>query len=417
LSQSHPYINTLNQIIKWFLLCLIIGVIIGSATAYFLISLDYVTKFRENNIWILFGLPIAGILIGYSYSHTTEINKGNNLLIEAHHKTNKQKSIPFLMAPMVFTATLLTHLVGGSAGREGTAVQMGGAIADQFTNWFTLSNEQRKTLLIMGISAGFAAVFGTPLAGAIFALEIMGFKQIRFQSIIPSFIVAFIAHYTCLQWNVQHTQYEVHAIPVMELKNIGWACTAGLLFGFTAMVFSYSNSFWKFLFNKINKPLLVSFMGGLILLLVFKFTPSNSFMGLGIPEIVNAFEKPSGQYDFLIKLLLTSFTLSVGFKGGEVTPLFFIGATLGSALMVVIPLPLSILAAMGFVAVFAGATHCVIASIVMGFEIFGIHAGLFIGVACIAAYFSSGKKGIYSAQLGSGVKYTLYNYFSKVKEL
>lgn len=417
MSSSHPYIHTFNQIIKWFLLCLIIGVLIGSATACFLISLDFVTKFREQNNWIIFGLPFVGLSLGYLYSLTTEINKGNNLIIEAHHKNENQKVIPFLMAPLVYIATILTHLVGGSAGREGTAVQMGGAIADQFTSWFNLSNEQRKTILIMGISAGFAAVFGTPWAGAIFALELMSFKKIRYPSIVPSILVAFIAHYTCLQWNVQHTHYSVNAISFFDVKNMGWALLAGILFGLTAMAFSYSNAFWKMLFNKINKPLLISFLGGLLLLVLYKSTSSNSFMGLGIPEIVNAFEKPAGQYDFLIKLLLTSFTLSVGFKGGEVTPLFFIGATLGSMLVLYIPLPLSILAAMGFVAVFAGATHCVIASMVMGFELFGIQAGLFVSVASISAYFSSGTKGIYSAQIKSGVKYTLYNYFSKMIEL
>lgn len=417
MSSSHPYIHTFNQITKWFLLCLIIGVLVGSATACFLISLDFVTKFRVENNWIIFGLPFTGLLLGYLYSRNTEINKGNNLIIEAHHKNENQNVIPFLMAPLVYIATILTHLVGGSAGREGTAVQMGGAIADQFTSWFNLSNEQRKTILIMGISAGFAAVFGTPWAGAIFALELMSFKKISYPSIVSSFLVAFIAHYTCLQWNVQHTHYSVNAISVFDVKNMGWALLAGILFGLTAMAFSYSNVFWKMLFNRINKPLLISFLGGLLLLVLYKFTSSNSFMGLGIPEIVNAFEKPAGQYDFLIKLLLTSFTLSVGFKGGEVTPLFFIGATLGSMLVLYIPLPLSILAAMGFVAVFAGATHCVIASMVMGFELFGIQAGLFVIFASITAYFSSGTKGIYSAQIKSGVKYSLYNYFSKMKEL
>ena len=187
MSSSHPYIHTFNQITKWFLLCLIIGVLVGSATACFLISLDFVTKFREENNWIIFGLPFTGLLLGYLYSCNAEINKGNNLLIEAHQKNESQKVIPFLMAPLVYIATILTHLVGGSAGREGTAVQMGGAIADQFTSWFNLSNEQRKTILIMGISAGFAAVFGTPWAGAIFALELMSFKEISYPSIVPAF--------------------------------------------------------------------------------------------------------------------------------------------------------------------------------------------------------------------------------------
>jgi H+/Cl- antiporter ClcA len=144
---------------------------------------------------------------------------------------------------------------------------------------------------------------------------------------------------------------------------------------------------------------------------------ASKFMGLGIPAITDSFLTPVGRYDFLIKLLLTTFTLSAGFKGGEVTPLFFIGATLGNIMMIFIPLPMALLAAMGFVAVFAGATHCAIASIVLGFELFGINAGIYVGLASIVAYFSSGSKGIYSAQLKEGAKYQFYNYIKRISNL
>jgi H+/Cl- antiporter ClcA len=321
------------------------------------------------------------------------------------------------MAPLVFISTLLTHIAGGSAGREGTAVQMGGSIADQFTNWFNLNKEERKTILIIGISAGFAAVFGTPLAAAIFALELMTFRKIKLGDIIPSIFTAYCAHSICLAWQVKHTIYTIPTLPSITLTNLSWTVVAGLIFGLTAFVFTYSGKIFEFLFSKIKFAPWRPFLGGIVIALLIVFTNSTKFIGLGIPSIVNAFEMPAGQFDFAIKLLLTSFTLSAGFKGGEVTPLFFIGATLGSILIWFIPLPLSLLAGMGLVAVFAGATNCSIASIVMGIELFGWEAGVFVGIASVVAYFSSGVNGIYSAQLKTGAKYDLYNFIKKSQSL
>lgn len=401
---------------KWTAICLTIGLVVGSTAAFFLWSLDTVTTWRENHLWIIYFLPIAGLIIGLLYhNYGGEAIKGNNLLIEAHRL--EQKNIPISMAPLVYISTLLTHLAGGSAGREGTAVQMGGAIADQFTHIFSLNARERKTLLIIGISAGFAAVFGTPIAGAIFALEIMLLKNTRLVAILPTVATAFIAHYTCLIWGIEHTNYFIPTIPEISISSILWTILAGIIFGCTALLFSYTGMFWNFLMNKIKNKLLIPVLGGLVLGILINYMGTTKYIGLGIPTIMDAFIHPAGNFDFIIKLLLTSFTLSAGFKGGEVTPLFFIGATLGNILIWFIPLPMALLAGMGFVAVFAGATHCVIASIILGLEIFGMNAGMYIGIASIAAYFSSGNTGIYSAQLKQGKKFELYNYLQKISKL
>lgn len=401
---------------KWTAICLTIGLVVGSTAAFFLWSLDTVTTWRENHLWIIYFLPIAGLIIGLLYhNYGGEAIKGNNLLIEAHRL--EQKNIPISMAPLVYISTLLTHLAGGSAGREGTAVQMGGAIADQFTHIFSLNARERKTLLIIGISAGFAAVFGTPIAGAIFALEIMLLKNTRLVAILPTVATAFIAHYTCLIWGIEHTNYFIPTIPEISISSILWTILAGIIFGCTALLFSYTGMFWNFLMNKIKNKLLIPVLGGLVLAILINYMGTTKYIGLGIPTIMDAFIHPAGNFDFIIKLLLTSFTLSAGFKGGEVTPLFFIGATLGNILIWFIPLPMALLAGMGFVAVFAGATHCVIASIILGLEIFGMNAGMYIGIASIAAYFSSGNTGIYSAQLKQGKKFELYNYLQKISKL
>jgi H+/Cl- antiporter ClcA len=413
--------STIVSGVKWLAIYLIVGGIVGSATAFFLQSLDYVTLLRTNHIWVVYFLPMAGLLIGLLYYYYGDAaNKGNNLLIETHQSLENgetSKPIPFKMAPMVFISTLLTHIAGGSAGREGTAVQMGGAIADQFTAIFKINAADRKTILIIGISSGFAAVFGTPLAGAIFALEILSIKKVKINQVFASFFVAYIAHYSCLAWQVKHTIYSIPNIPAISLTTLAWAIVAGIIFGLTALAFTSTGRLFENIFNKIKFEPLRPFIGGIIIALFIVVFNSTKFIGLGIPTIQDAFINNAGQFDFVIKLILTSFTLSAGFKGGEVTPLFFIGATLGNILIWFIPLPMALLAGMGFVAVFSGATNCVYASIALGLELFGIKAGVYIGLASVVAYFTSGPNGIYSAQLKVGLKYAAYYYFKKITKL
>jgi len=403
-------------------------IFIGSATAWFLIALDFVTIWRTDHIWVVNFLPLIGLGIGYAYHYFgTAVQKGNDLILETHQAivttssssttSTSTKTIPLLMAPLVFISSLLTHIGGGSAGREGTAVQMGGAIADQFTSIFHLTAAERKTILIMGVSAGFAAVFGTPWAAAVFALEIMSFRKVRFENIIPSFAAAFGAHYICLAWMVKHTVYTIDIIPSITASTISWTMLAGLIFGLAALLFIYTGKFFDTLFSKIKFELMRPFIGGIIIALFIVVANSTKYIGLGIPSIVDAFNAPASNFDFALKILLTSLTLSAGFKGGEVTPLFFIGATLGNILIWFIPFPMALLAGMGFVAVFAGATHCVIASIIMGMELFGIQAGMYVGLASLVAYFASGMNGIYSAKLKIGAKYDLYNYILKTRKL
>ncbi|MFV8389401.1 voltage-gated chloride channel family protein [Flavobacterium sp. LB1P71] len=394
--------------LKWIFICALTGIFSGSASAFFLVALEWVTHYREHNNWIIWLLPIGGLIIGFSYHYWgKDVVKGNNLLLEEYE--NPQKTIPLKMAPLVLIGTLITHLFGGSAGREGTAVQMGGAIADQCTKLFKLDNSERKTLIILGISAGFASVFGTPLAGALFALEVLYFSKISFKSIPLSFITAYVAYFTVDFWQVKHTHYNIPIITEINLTNVFWVILVSILFGLAALLFSRSTHFWGALFSKtISFPPLRPFIGGIILALAIYFIGTTKYIGLGVPMIVDAFSNPNASYDFLLKILFTGFTLGAGFKGGEVTPLFFVGATLGSALSLLVPLPIALLAGMGFVAVFSGATHTPIACTVMGMELFGIESGVFIGIACIIAYFSSGSVGIYKAQIVKGAKYRLY---------
>ncbi|RXP61865.1 chloride channel protein [Lutibacter sp. HS1-25] len=411
---SFEQIPALVYLVKWLLICILIGSLVGSISAFFLLSLNWATNFRESHLWIIALLPVGGFIIGLSYYlYGDSVVKGNNLLLEEFH--SPKKIIPFRMVPLVLFGTILTHLFGGSAGREGTAVQMGGAIADRFTKLLKLSNRDRQIVLIVGISAGFAAVFGTPLAGGIFALEVLILGRIRLDAIVPSFIGAVFANYFCEIWGVSHTHYSISTVAEMNPINLLWALLAGIIFGLTANFFSKSTHFWANLFNsKIKYPPLRPVIGGVILAIAIYALGTTKYIGLGIPTIVESFNNNLNSYDFLLKIVFTSFTLGAGFKGGEVTPLFYIGAALGNVLIWFIPLPMGLLAGMGFVAVFAGATNTPIACTVMGIELFGIESGVFIAIACSAAYLFSGHSGVYSSQIIGSPKLP---FFTKEKGL
>lgn len=404
---------SVSNILKWIAICLIVGILSGSASALFLISLNWVTDFRESHLWIIWFLPIGGLLIGLLYHYYgKEVVKGNNLILEEYY--HPTQTVPLKMAPLVLIGTLITHFFGGSAGREGTAVQMSGAIADQFTSFFKLNTSERKILLLIGISAGFASVFGTPLAGALFAIEVLYFGKINYKAILPSFLVAFIAYFVVEIWNVNHTHYVIPIVPKMSFVNLFWVIIIGILFGLTAMLFSRTTHFWSATFSKFIKyPPLRPLLGGIIIAIAVSLIGTTKYIGLGISGILDAFNSPSESFDFILKILFTGFTLGAGFKGGEVTPLFFIGATLGSALSIFIPLPVAFLAGIGFVAVFSGATHTPIACTIMGMELFGMESGIYLGIACFIAYLCSGTIGIYSSQIVRGPKHLLYQKWDR----
>lgn len=392
-------IFVLKFTLKWFLMAVIVGLAIGSASAFFLVSLDWTTHFRENHPWLIWFLPLGGLAVGAIYHYFgQDVAKGNNQLIEEIQ--HPEKTIPFKMMPLILLTTLLTHLVGGSAGREGTAVQMGGAIADFFTKPLKFNDLDRKILLMMGISAGFASVFGTPLAGTIFALEVAFIGKVRYDAILPSLFSALAADYTCQElWHVGHTHYAIPEVPHLAISAILWAMLAGILFGLVGMLFAKSTHFWSNLFkNEITYPPLRPVIGGVLLAILFFAVGTSKYNGLGVPVIVESFSEKLPFYDFLAKIFFTSLTLGSGFKGGEVTPLFYIGATMGNALTNFIPLPIALLAGMGFVGVFAGASNTPIACTLMGIELFGAESAIYLALACVMAYSFSGHSGIYSAQ-------------------
>lgn len=391
-NNSNPFLYFFN----WLFVCICIGLAAGIAAAVFLASLDMVTNYREANKYIIVFLPLAGLGIGIVYHYWgNHVVKGNHLLLEEIHYP--QKTLPFIMAPFIYITTVITHLFGGSAGREGTAIQMGGSIADQFAKLFKFDEADRKLVLITGISAGFAGVFGTPVAGIIFGWEVVNIGRLKNKAIIPSIISAFIADVTCRQCGIHHTQYVIPFVADITVSRILFAIFAGICFGSVARFFTWSSHHLTDLFKRVIKyPPLRPFIGGILLIIIIWGMGTTKYIGLGIPTILNAFNDQLPLSDFAIKLALTVLTLSAGFKGGEVTPLFFIGATLGNALSFFIPLPMGLLAGMGLTAVFAGAANTPIACILLGIELFGIKSGGYIAIACLFSAFICGKNGIYN---------------------
>ena len=388
----------LLDLARWIPISSLVGILSGSASALLLVSLELATNLRETHRWLIFLLGPAGLCVGYLYKYFgSSVEAGNNLILEEVH--DPKAVIPVRMTPLILIGTFVSHLFGAAAGREGTAIQTGASLADQLTKPLRLMPRDRRILLMTGISAGFASVFGTPLAGAIFGIEVLAFGRLNYDAIAPCFIAAFVGDLVTKAWGAHHTIYTITAIPVLNVSGILSSMVAGVAFGLVAMAFAktthaVSHTARRLISSAPFRP----FFGGIIITATVLLIGTTKYIGLGIPTIVTSFHAKLPVYDFAGKFLLTSITIGTGFKGGEVTPLFFIGSTLGNALSRILPLPSSLLTGMGFAAVFSGAANTPIASTLMAMELFGAEAGAYAGIACVVSYLFSGHSGIYHAQ-------------------
>ena len=379
-----------KSLLRWTTIILAVSLVVGAAGAGFLHALEAVTALYRSTPWLLVSLPFIGLLTVWLYKGPLKASAGGVKTLIAQIK-DPTSPLPAAMGPSIIGTTLLSHLGGASVGREGTALQMGGAIADQGSRWIELNESERRALILCGVSAGFAAVFGTPIAAAIFALE---FVRQRSWAIIPCLATAYLADLVGRKlFFATHANYRLPAPATYDLKGLGSAVALGLVCWGIAWFYVWLSR--REAARPNPEPYARIFFTGTLFSAAIYFHHSADFTGLGLPIIESALIEPAAPLTFVFKFLFTIICVSAGFRGGEVTPLFFVGATLGSAAAVLSSLPLSICAALGFVAVFAGAGAVPLACAVMACELFGWSIGGYALVACAVSWLMAGRKGLY----------------------
>ena len=389
--------NDLTHFFRWAFYSTVVGIVIGAVGVAFVKGLHLANDFRLANPMIIWGLPIAGIIIVTLYKICDYENDGGTNLVLSTIHANTQ--IPFRMAPLIFISTILTHLFGGSAGREGAALQLGGSIGNQFARWFKLKEEDVRALVMCGMSAAFAAIFGTPMAAVIFAMEVNSVGIMYYSALVPCVISALVASSFASAFGV-HAEYfgEVEAIafqalPAAKIALLGILCAAiSAIF----CILLHKVGFWykKYFKNAYIRVIVAAF----IIIALTYLLGTNAYSGAGANLIEEAIAGHSPKNAFLWKMLFTAITLGAGFKGGEIVPSFTIGATFGCLFASFVGLPPSFCAAIGMISLFCGVTNAPIASMIIGFELFGLDIMQYLLISVSISYMMSGYYSLYHEQ-------------------
>ncbi len=383
--------------IKWIVLAFVIGFVVGGVSSLFSFALSFVTDFREHNQWVFFLLPVAGVIIVFLYHCFGQDDGGTNQVFST---VRAKDEVPFRSAPLIFFSTALTHLVGGSAGREGAAIQLGGSVGNQIGRIIKLDDEDMHVVVMCGMSAAFAALFGTPMAAAIFAMEVVSVGVMYYTALMPCIISSLIATGFAAGIGIHPEVFHVTDIPKLgfvtggKMGLIALAC-AGISVIFCVLLKQTGKLFHKELKNHYVRVLAVS---GVIILITLCLHTTD-YMGAGIGIITRAIEEGEVNYfAFFWKMILTVLTMKAGFKGGEIVPSFTIGAALGCELGIFLGLSPSLCAAAGMVAVFCGVTNCPVTSILIAFELFGFEGVSYYLIAVSISYAVSGYYSLYKDQ-------------------
>lgn len=398
--KSNTYVLLTWGFLKWLFIAVIVGVIVGAAGTAFSMALGFATSYRTDNKLIIFAMPLAGVVIVFLYNvMKLSRDPGTNNIIKG---ARSEEKVSLKLAPLIFAATFLTHITGGSAGREGAALQIGGSLASPFGKLFKLDKDDTSILIMCGMAAGFSALFGTPVAAAVFAVEVTIVAAAQYSALVPCMVSGVTAAVVSKILGAEPESFIVSGIPsfnseaaphLLRVILLGTACAAVSVL-FCVAIHEAGNLYEKY----IKNAYIQAAVGGVIVVVLTLLIGTTDYNGAGMNVIERAFSGQAFPVAFLIKILFTALTLGAGFKGGEIVPSFFVGATFGCAFGGLIGLSPSFGAAVGLLAVFCGVTNCPFATIILSIELFGASGLAYYALAIVISYMLSGYRGLYSAQ-------------------
>ncbi len=384
--------------LKWLVFSGIVGIVLGLVGAFFCICLATVIEYREANLQTMFLLPVAGLFIVGFYEIMEEgSNKGTNLVLSS---ITEGKEVRLMMTPLIFFATILTHMYGGSSGREGAALQIGGSIGSYMGKIFKLNVSDKRIFIMAGMAGAFSAVFGTPIAATIFAIEVVSVGNMQYAALVPCAISALVANAVAMHFGALPEAYHIKEMVDFTFVTASKTILLGVLCAAVSVIFCIVLHKTGDLFKKgFENPYVRIFIGGVIIIILTMVLKTREYSSTGVAIIERAVDEGEAYwYAFILKMIFTAITLGCGFKGGEIVPSFFVGATFGCAVGYLIGMSPSLCAAICMVSVFCGVTNCPIASLIIALELFGIEGIPFYLLAISISYMLSGYYGLYNTQ-------------------
>lgn len=381
---------------KWFILASIVGLIVGTSSTFFHFAIEKATQLRLSHHYLIYLLPLAGFIIVFLYSITHQPDELNtNLVLEC---VRSSKHLPLIMAPLIFISTVLTHLVGGSSGREGAALQLGGSLSTFIGERLHLDENDLRILTMCGMSAAFSALFRTPIGATIFSMEVISVGIMYYVALVPCIIAALVGYAISGYFGVPATRYEVNLITSLNFSTLFQVIVLGIFCALLSILFCKSLHIAHTLYGKyLKNPYLRIGVGSLFIIILTFLIDSRDYLGAGMPIIENALNGKALPFAFLLKIIFMALTLGAGFKGGEIVPSFFVGATFGVIIGPLIGLPASFSASLGLIALFCGVTNCPMTSFILSTELFG-GGGIYFMLIIATSYMLSGYSGLYTKQ-------------------
>ncbi len=387
----------LKVFLKWTVIAVVVGAVGGAIGSIFHKSIDYATEFRAENTWILFFLPIGGLAIAFLYKLAGKKGRiDTNRVLDA---TRGEGKVPLIMAPLIFVSTVLTHFLGGSAGREGAALQLGGSIGYNIGRIFRLRKDDSHIIVMSGMSSVFAALFGTPLTAAVFSLEVINAGVFHYGALVPCIIASIVASRIAVMFGLHPVCFDSVSFPVFTADIFLKAAILAILCAIVSILFCTTIKKCEHMADKLLPNVFIrAFIGGSVIVALTVLLGTYDYNGAGM-EVVSLAIGGEAKYEaFLLKIIFTAITISAGFKGGEIVPAFFVGSTFGCVAGAFLGLNPGFSAALGFIALFCGVVNCPLASIILSLEVFGGEAILIFALVCGVSYMMSGYFGLYKSQ-------------------